>query len=289
MPGPLIPLLLARLGPSFAARAAASGGGKAMMARAGAGQAAAAPKITSGIPGKSGGSLMTSLVQGQAGGGSVTDLVKREHGAREKNLRQMTKTGMKYGGLVGAAALLTLGLSRMNRGVVANAESMVMWNGSIAASVAILEAERMARKMELGARTSGGVRAATQAQSRLESATLPWEAAWQNTKSFLTSTASNVVGGLIEGINEIPVVKALLAWMAKWEDGQRTNAAEQFILDVARQDKIIDMERKADERQMEDEAAGNGIKSPTAIQTASGAFEGGKMAVQVLAGSWTPE
>lgn len=217
-----------------------------MMARAGAGQAAAAPKITSGIPGKSGGSLMTSLVQGQAGGGSVTDLVKREQGARDTNLKQMAKTGLKYAGLAGVAGMVTLGLARMNRGVVQAAESMVAWNGQIAAGLQTLEAERIQRKIELGTRTGAGVQRAAESQSRLEEATMPWQAAWTNVKTWVTSTASNVVASAAEALNEMPVVGALLDYLSN-EGAKGEKLEHQKFLDrIAGDDHVAAMQRQLD-------------------------------------------
>lgn len=242
MVAPLIPMMLARLGPMAAGRLAGS-------ARMVGGARAAVPPIAQAPPGAllpsvgksaagaartaQGGKAGLANMVATSGGEALGPSLQKERQQREVNLKQMAKTGMKFGGAAGAAALLTVGLAKMNRGVVENARSLVMFNGSIAGSMAILKAERIGRKMELGARTAGGVQRATQAQSRLEEAMLPLSAAASNITSAITATAANAVSSILEGFNKLPVVGDMIEFFGNSKAVGEQNAARAFILEAA--------------------------------------------------------
>jgi hypothetical protein len=99
-------------------------------------------------------------------------------------------------------------------GLVENRRHLAALNGGMAAAVARLEAERFGRDVNLAGMTQRSGSRQTQSQSRLEEATLPWQAAGQNLKNNIASGFQNAGAWLLEHFNKLPVVKEMLDYLA---------------------------------------------------------------------------
>jgi hypothetical protein len=128
----------------------------------------------------------------------------------------LTKKAAMAGGLLG---MFSVHLARSNKTVVESQQQLAEFNAGIARSVAVLEAERIRRSVSMGARTAETTRMATEAQSRLEDALLPLNAAATNVINVLTASAANAVTLFFQAWAQDPFVKAGLWFFGNGDAG----------------------------------------------------------------------
>ncbi len=117
--------------------------------------------------------------------------------------------------------------------LVKSREQLNEYNGSLAASAAKLEVERIGRNIRLGAATAGTGSSQTRSQSRIENNLLPMQALTANITNAVTTALQNAASYTIEGIGSLPVMQGLSAWLGRWVPPAPANMPlQQFAHDL---------------------------------------------------------
>jgi len=113
---------------------------------------------------------------------------------------------------------------------------LARFNGSIAASMAQLDVERIGREIAMGGRTSASVAYLTEAQSRFEEAAIPIEAIWTNATNRIEGFMLNIGTKVMEYgstfFSNIPIVNDALKKLANMGDTS-VPAWQSFLSDVS--------------------------------------------------------
>jgi len=166
--------------------------------------------------------------------------------------------GLAMAGLTGAVLATANHFAKLNKQVVESQRRFANYNGTIAASMQRLEVGRVQRDIKTGQVTAESTKYAAEAQNRLEEAQRPAQNLFQNMLNTTTGFMANAKATFWEQVNLLTGIEKNTRKKEKDEDGMPPQ--QQFLLDLAAEERNIDETVEDQIAQEERETAKNHVK-----------------------------